>query len=131
MGKKKNKNKYNFERRRAIKCKYIEKSKTSPGYLKYEVTICEKDGTKHKQPAYGVDMQSAIARLVNQERTVQIEKKVYQNPFIVAIAWIAIMAWPVIITGANAGASFVLLSFGGIFLVMLLGVLWYNYINKK
>ena len=131
MGKKKNKNKYNFERRRAIKCKYIEKSKTSPGYLKYEVTICEKDGTKHKQPAYGVDMQSAIARLVNQERTIQIEKKVYQNPFIVAIAWIAIMAWPVIITGANAGASFVLLSFGGIFLVMLLGVLWYNYINKK
>ena len=131
MGKKKNKNKYNFERRRAIKCKFIEKSKTSPGYLKYEVTICEKDGTKHKQPAYGVDMQSAIARLVNQERTVQIEKKVYQNPFIVAIAWIAIMAWPVIITGANAGASFVLLSFGGIFLVMLLGVLWYNYINKK
>ena len=112
MGKKKNKNKYNFERRRAIKCKFIEKSKTSPGYLKYEVTICEKDGTKHKQPAYGVDMQSAIARLV-------------------AIAWIAIMAWPVVITGTNAGASFVLLSFGGIFLVMLLGVLWYNYINKK
>tara|TARA_Y100001972_G_scaffold66050_1_gene80490 strand:+ start:186 stop:581 length:396 start_codon:yes stop_codon:yes gene_type:complete len=131
MGKKKNKNKYNFERRRAIKCKFIEKSKTSPGYLKYEVTICEKDGTKHKQPAYGVDMQSAIARLVNQERTIQIEKKVYQNPFIVAIAWIAIMAWPVVITGANAGASFVLLSFGGVLLVMLLGVLWYNYINKK
>ena len=123
--------KYDFKKRRAIKCEFVEKSKTSPGYLKYEVTICEKDGTIHKEPAYGVDMQSAIARLVNQERTVQIEKKVYQNPFIVAIAWIAIMAWPVIITGANAGASFVLLSFGGIFLVMLLGVLWYNYINKK
>ena len=45
MGKKKNK--YNFERRRAIKCKYIEKSKTSPGYLKYEVTICEKDGDNY------------------------------------------------------------------------------------
>ena len=76
-------------------------------------------------------MQSAIARLVNQERTVQIEKKVYQNPFIVAVAWIAIMAWPVVITGADAGASFVLLSFGGILLVMLLGILWYKYINKK
>jgi len=83
MGKKKNKKKYNFERRRAIKCKFIEKSKSSPGYLKYEVTICEKDGTKHKQPAYGIDMQSAISRLVNQERTVKVEKKIYNNPFAV------------------------------------------------
>ena len=123
--------KYNFKKRRANKCEFVEKSKTSPGYLKYEVTICEKDGTIHTEPAYGTDMQSAIARLVNQERTVQIEKKVYQNPFIVAIAWIAIMAWPVVITGADAGASFVLLSFGGILLVMLLGILWYKYINKK
>ena len=123
--------KYKFKRRRAVKCEFVEKSKTSPGYLKYEVTICEKNGKIHTEPAYGVDMQSAIARLVNQERTVQIEKKVYQNPFIVAIAWIAIMAWPVVITGADAGASFVLLSFGGILLVMLLGILWYKYINKK
>ena len=94
MGKKKNKNKYNFERRRAIKCKFIEKSKTSPGYLKYEVTICEKDGTKHKQPAYGVDMQSAIARLVNQERTARVEKQLYKNPLFVFLLWIAVMVWP-------------------------------------
>ena len=72
--------KYDFKRRRAIDCKFVEKSKTSPGYLKYEVTICEKDGTIHKQPAYGVDMQSAIARLVNQERTVKVEKQLYKNP---------------------------------------------------
>ena len=69
------KNKYKFKRRRAIECKFVEKSKTSPGYLKYEITICEKDGTVHKKPAYGVDMQSAIARLVNQERTAIVEKK--------------------------------------------------------
>jgi hypothetical protein len=49
--------KYNFKKRRAIKCEFVEKSKTSPGYLKYEITICEKDGTVHKEPAYGVDMQ--------------------------------------------------------------------------
>ena len=48
--------KYKFKRRRAIECKFVEKSKTSPGYLKYEITICEKDGTIHKEPAYGVDM---------------------------------------------------------------------------
>ena len=123
--------KYDFKRRRAIDCKFVEKSKTSPGYLKYEVTICEKDGTIHKQPAYGVDMQSAIARLVNQERTVQIEKQVYQNPFIIALVWIGIMSWPVIVTGSEAGPSFILLSFGGIFLVLFLVALWYKYINKK
>ena len=123
--------KYNFKKRRAIKCEFIEKSKTSPGYLKYEITICEKDGTIHTEPAYGIDMQSAIARLVNQERTVKIEKQVYQNPFIIALVWIAIMSWPVIVTGAEAGPSFILLSFGGIFFVLLLVALWYKYINKK
>ena len=59
--------KYDFKRRRAIECKFVEKSKSSPGYLKYEITICEKDGTIHKEPAYGVDMQSAISRLLNKE----------------------------------------------------------------
>ena len=123
--------KYNFKKRRAIKCEFVEKSKTSPGYLKYEVTICERNGRIHKEPAYGVDMQSAIARLVNQERTVQIEKQVYQNPFLIALVWIAIMSWPVIVTGSEAGPSFILLSFGGIFLVLFLVALWYKYINKK
>jgi hypothetical protein len=67
----------------------------------------------------------------NQERTVQIEKQVYQNPFIIALVWIAIMSWPVIVTGSEAGPSFILLSFGGIFLVLFLVALWYKYINKK
>ena len=44
--------KYDFKRRRAVKCEFVEKSKTSPGYLKYEVTICEKDGTIHKEGNY-------------------------------------------------------------------------------
>ena len=42
-----------YSRRRAIDCKIISKSKTVPGYCKYLVTICELDGTIHKQPAYG------------------------------------------------------------------------------
>ena len=68
---------YDFKRRRAIECKFVEKSKTNPGYLKYEITICEKDGTIHKQPAYGKDMQDAISRLINIERTQVIEKQLY------------------------------------------------------
>ena len=123
--------KYKFKRRRAVKCEFVEKSKTSPGYLKYEVTICEKDGTIHTEPAYGVDMQSAIARLVNQERTVQIEKKVFSNPLPIALLWIAIMAWPAFFIGVKNGPSFIALSFGSIFALLIVGGLWYNYINKK
>ena len=76
-------------------------------------------------------MQSAIARLLNRERTIKVEKKVYDNPLLVAVAWIFLMSWPVLLTGAEAGPTFILMSFGGIFLSVLLGAFWYNYINKK
>ena len=130
MGKKKNK-KYNFERRRAIKCKFVEKSKTSPGYLKYEVTIIETDGTKHKEPAYGVDMQSAIARLVNQERTIKVEKQLYNNPFLLFLLWVAVMIWPISIGVVSDSPYMLLYSFTSIAVLTVLGGLWYKYINKK
>ena len=123
--------KYEFKRRRAIKCEFVEKSKTSPGYLKYEVTICEKDGTIHKEPAYGVDMQSAIARLVNQERTVKVEKQITKNPFIAFTAWLILMSWPILIGITYNTPHMLLYSFGGIIILTIIGVLWSNYINKK
>ena len=123
--------KYKFKRRRAIKCEFVEKSKTSPGYLKYEVTICEKDGTIHKEPAYGVDMQSVIARLVNQERTVKVEKQITKNPFIAFTAWLILMSWPILIGITYNTPHMLLYSFGGIIILTIIGVLWSNYINKK
>ena len=123
--------KYKFKRRRAIKCEFVEKSKTSPGYLKYEVTICEKDGTIYKEPAYGVDMQSAIARLVNQERTVKVEKQITKNPFIAFTAWLILMSWPILIGITYNTPHMLLYSFGGIIILTIIGVLWSNYINKK
>ena len=123
--------KYDFKRRRAIDCKFVEKSKTSPGYLKYEVTICEKDGTIHKQPAYGVDMQSAIARLVNQERTIKIEKQLYNNPFAVFLLWIVAMIWPLAVGVVSDSPHMLLYSFAGIAIMTVFGALWYNYIDKK
>ena len=123
--------KYKFKRRRAIKCEFVEKSKTSPGYLKYEVTICEKDGNIHTEPAYGIDMQSAIARLVNQERIVKIEKKLYNNPLFVFLLWVAVMVWPLAAGLASDSPHMILYSFGGIAILTVLGALWYNYIEKK
>ena len=72
---KSNRHKHKFNRRRALDCKLVEKSKNNPGYLKYMVTIGEKDGSIHKQPVYGRDMQDAISRLIKKELTVKIEKK--------------------------------------------------------
>ena len=123
--------KYDFKKRRAIKCEFVEKSKTSHGYLKYEVTICEKNGTIHKQPAYGVDMQSAIARLVNQERTVKVEKQFHKNPFLLFIAWVVLMIWPILVGIASDSPHMLLYSFTGIAILTMIGGLWYNYINKK
>ena len=123
--------KYDFKRRRAVKCEFVEKSKTSPGYLKYEVTICEKDGTIHKQPAYGIDMQSAIARLVNQERTAIVEKKVTNNPLLFFIAWVILMAWPVLLTQTHNSPWFVLYMFGGVISLFIIGAWWQNYLEKK
>ena len=123
--------KYKFKRRRAIECKFVEKSKTSPGYLKYEITICEKDGTIHKEPAYGVDMQSAISRLLNKERTVMVEKKLHNNPLLLFIAWVALMIWPVLVGIASDSPHMLLYSFTGIAVLTMLGGLWYNYIEKK
>ena len=123
--------KYKFKRRRAIKCEFVEKSKTSPGYLKYEVTICEKDGTIHTEPAYGIDMQSAIARLLNKERTVKVEKQISRNPFIAFAMWIAVMSWPILVGITYNTPHMLLYSFGGIIVLTILGTWWYNYIDKK
>ena len=74
-----------YDRRRAVNCKLIRKSKSNPGYCKYLVTIAEKDGTYHKEPAYGRDMQDAISRLLWKERTYKVEKKIDST-------WVALIA---------------------------------------
>ena len=75
------------KKRKAIDCKLIEESSSSPGYFKYMVTIEDVDGSISQQPAYGVDMQDAIKRLVrseNAEKVVRIvEKK--QHFFLMAL----------------------------------------------
>jgi len=120
------KSKYN--RRRAIDCKLIRKSKSNPGYLKYQVTIAEKDGTVHKQPAYGVDMQDALSRLINKERTVKVEKKLTVSWFLAM--WLIAIGLPAILIEINNSPKYLVYPFAGI--ILLTGVLawWYHYVNK-
>ena len=76
-------------------------------------------------------MQSAIARLVNQERTVKIEKQLYKNPFFVFLLWVVVMVWPLAAGLVADSPHMILYSFGGIAILTILGALWYNYIDKK
>ena len=121
------KSKYN--RRRAIECKIVERSKSNPGYCKYMITIAEMDGTVHKQPAYGKDMQGALSRLMNTERTVKIEKKLETNTGLIFLAWLLLMGAPAFFVEQHT-PWFLAYTFGSIILIMLVAVFWYNYIKK-
>tara|TARA_R110000765_G_scaffold116396_1_gene209531 strand:- start:47 stop:448 length:402 start_codon:yes stop_codon:yes gene_type:complete len=127
-----NRHQHKFNRRRALDCKLVEKSKNNPGYLKYMVTIGEKDGSKNTQPAYGKDMQDALSRLLNKERTIKAEKKVMDNPFIFFLGWLLMMGWPILL-GMDISSSpwFIAYGFLGILGLIVIVTWWNNYINKQ
>ena len=50
-----------IKKRRATACKLMRPSNSNPGYFKYEVTIQEKNGSRHTEPCYGIDMQNELA----------------------------------------------------------------------
>ena len=72
-------------RRKAIDCTLVRASESNPGYFKYIVTIQELNGDIVKQPAYGIDMQDAISRLIWNERTEKVVK-VTNKPNVMNIA---------------------------------------------
>jgi len=127
---KKDRHTHKFNRRRALECKLVEKSKNNPGYLKYMVTIGEKDGTKHTQPAYGKDMQDALSRLINKERTIKVERKLENNTGLIFLSWLIVMGTPAIFFGGQNTPWMLVYTMGTIILVMVLAAIWYNYIKK-
>lgn len=114
------------ERRKAIDCELIEESKTSPGYYKYRVTIQELDGTIHKVPAYGVDMQDAIDRLVLNEKLHKVyDSKLINTVFI--IFWIALIIFATLLS-INLNQPTYVLSVLGI--AAIVG-LYLNYLDRQ
>ena len=126
---KKSTHKYKFDRRRALECTFVEKSKNNPGYLKYQVTIGEKDGTKHTQPVYGKDMQDALSRLINQERTVKVEKKLENNTGFIFLIWLVLMGVPSFFVEHHT-PWFLVYTMGTLLVLILAATWWYNYIRK-
>ena len=127
---KSNRHKHKFNRRRALECRLVEKSKNNPGYLKYMVTIGEKDGTQHTQPVYGKDMQDALSRLINKERTLKVEKKITGNPFLFFLAWLAVMGWPTLLGDVSDSPWFIVYGFVGVIGLVLAASWWYNYVHR-
>jgi hypothetical protein len=119
-----------YSRRRAIKCEILKKSTSHKNYCKYKITICELDGTVHSEVAYGKDMQDALSRLINTERTVKVEKKIENNVLWILLIWATIMGWPALITDGGS-PMYILYMFISVITMFGLASLWYNYINKK
>lgn len=123
------------KKRKAIDCKLIEASKTSPGYHKYQVTIQEKDGTTSNQPAYGKDMQDAISRLIWNERVEKVTTKANKNKSIEYGVMAAIVT--VCIIGPGIWSSMQgtpLFSVAGLSMVALVGtaIYWFNrWLSKR
>ena len=119
-----------YDRRRAIKCKILKKSSSHEGYCKYKITIAELDGTIHDEIAYGKDMQDALSRLINTERTVKVEKKIESNVLWILLIWATIMGWPALVVDGGS-PMYILYMFISVITMFGLASLWYNYINKK
>ena len=63
-------------KRKAIHAELRKESKSFEGWLKYEVTIKNTDGSIEVVPAYGKDLQDALKRVVHDEMVHKIEDKV-------------------------------------------------------
>ena len=68
------------QKRKAIHAELMKESVAHSvkleGWLKYEVTIEEKDGSTSRIPAYGKDLQDALSRVVHDEKVKTIEERV-------------------------------------------------------
>ena len=79
-------------KRKAIHAELRKESKTFDGWLKYEVTIQNEDGSIEKVPAYGKDLQDALSRVVHDEKVVRMERRTKRIPDIVwAVLWFGYM----------------------------------------
>ena len=89
-------------RRKAIDCQLIEESTSNPGYFKYMITVEDVDGTISKHPAYGIDMQDAIKRLVRSENAEKVVKIVERKQQFFLMALFAVCIIIPLVGGYNS-----------------------------
>ena len=92
-------------RRKAIDCQLIEESASNPGYFKYMITVEDVDGTVSKHPAYGIDMQDAIKRLVRSENAEKVVKIVERKQQFFLMALFAVCIIIPLVGGYNSAEN--------------------------
>lgn len=71
-----------------------KESKKFKGWLMYEITIKNTDGTIENIPAYGKDLQDALSRVVHDKKLERILPRVNKIPIIVwVISWFSILLY--------------------------------------
>jgi hypothetical protein len=82
-------------KRKAIHAELRKESQTFDGWLKYEVTIQNEDGSTEKVPAYGKDLQDALSRVVHDEKVIKLERRTKRIPDLVwVVLWFGyILGW--------------------------------------
>jgi hypothetical protein len=76
------------QKAKAVNAVLRKESKNFKGYLKYEVTIENEDGTTEVVPAYGKDLQDALSRVVHDRKIEKIIPVVNKVPDTVwAFGW--------------------------------------------
>lgn len=74
---------YPFEnkkmKQKVINVSYRKDSNTFEDWMKYEIEILNKDGSKELIPAYGKDLQDALSRVVHDKKVNKIETKVIKK----------------------------------------------------
>ena len=75
-------------RKKAVHAELRKESKTFDGWLKYEITIRNEDGSTEKVPAYGKDLQDALSRVVHDEKIKKVLPVITKIPSLVwAVIW--------------------------------------------
>lgn len=67
-------------KRIVIDAKLRMESESYPGFLKYELTVKEEDGSVVKIPVYGRDLQHALSRVVVARKVEKVTKKMERIP---------------------------------------------------
>jgi hypothetical protein len=104
---------------KVIKVKHRKSSETFPEWMKYEVTLLNKDGSTEVIPAYGKDLQHALSRIVKGRRVEVIEKKTKNIPTEVWVAlvflYIALISIPAEVQSNPLWLIFGLVGLGVVF----------------
>jgi hypothetical protein len=92
-------------KRKVIHVELRKESTSFDGWLKYEITIKDPDGSIEKVPAYGKDLQDALSRVVHDDKVKRMSSKFEKIPSIVwIVGWFAIMGYSTIVISSNSNS---------------------------